>query len=174
MPQEILILVDENDVQTGLAEKMEVHEKGLLHRAFSVFVFNDKHELLLQKRAQGKYHSPGLWTNTCCSHPREGESVLEAGKRRLQEEMGMACELEMVFSFIYRAEFDNGLIEHEFDHVLVGFSNTEPQPDKEEVDSFTYLNINAINDWLDREPEAFTAWFRICWPTVVEKLKDIA
>jgi isopentenyl-diphosphate Delta-isomerase len=119
MIEEQVILVDENDNQIGLMPKMEAHEKALLHRAFSVFTFNDKGELLLQQRAADKYHSPLLWTNTCCSHQRDGETSLQAGRRRLQEEMGFTCELEEVFSFIYKAPFDNGLTEHELDHVIM-------------------------------------------------------
>ncbi|PHO01659.1 isopentenyl-diphosphate delta-isomerase, partial [Rhodobacteraceae bacterium 4F10] len=123
--KEQVILVDQQDNPIGLMEKIEAHEKALLHRAFSVFVFNDKNELMLQQRAAEKYHSPLLWTNTCCSHQRDGESNIEAGKRRLQEEMGFSCELEEVFSFIYKAPFDNGLTEHEYDHVMIGRFNDE-------------------------------------------------
>ena len=118
MKEELVILVDENDRQVGLMPKMEAHEKALLHRAFSVFVFNDQKELMIQRRAAHKNHSPGLWTNTCCSHQREGESNIEAGKRRLMEEMGFTTELEENISFIYKAPFDNGLTEHEYDHIL--------------------------------------------------------
>ena len=133
MIEEQVILVDENDTQIGLMPKMEAHEKALLHRAFSVFSFNDSGELLLQQRAADKYHSPLQWTNTCCSHQREGESNIEAGKRRLQEEMGFSCELSEVFSFIYKAPFDNGLTEHELDHVMIGKFNGVPEVNPEEV-----------------------------------------
>src|SRR5210317_1530346 len=133
MTEEKVILVNENDEQIGLMPKMEAHEKALLHRAFSVFVFNHKNELMLQQRALVKYHSPGLWTNTCCSHQREGESNIEAGKRRLQEEMGFVTELEESISFIYKASFDNGLTEHEFDHVLLGKFNGTPIINPQEV-----------------------------------------
>ena len=124
--EEKVILVSETDEQLGLMGKMEAHEKGLLHRAFSVFIFNKDGELLLQQRALDKYHSPGLWTNTCCSHQREGETNLQAGKRRLLEEMGFSCELKELFSFVYKAPFDNGLTEHELDHVMVGYYDEDP------------------------------------------------
>ena len=126
--EEYVILVDQNDNKVGLMPKMMAHEKALLHRAFSVFIFNDNNELMLQQRALDKYHSPGLWTNTCCSHQRDHESNIEAGKRRLLEEMGFSVELKEVTSFIYKASFDNGLTEHEFDHILVGHYNVDPIP----------------------------------------------
>ena len=127
MIEEKVILVNEQDEQIGLMPKMEAHEKALLHRAFSVFIFNDDNELMLQQRALDKYHSPGLWTNTCCSHQRDGETNIEAGKRRLQEEMGFVVELRESVSFIYKAPFDNGLTEHEYDHVLLGKYNDTPK-----------------------------------------------
>ena len=127
MKEELVILVDENDNQVGLMPKMEAHEKAVLHRAFSVFVFNEKNELMLQQRALHKYHSPGLWTNTCCSHQRDGESNLAAGERRLFEEMGFVTELKETISFIYKAPFENGLTEHEYDHILVGHYENDPE-----------------------------------------------
>ena len=133
-----VILVNEQDRQTGTMEKMEVHQKAILHRAFSVFIFNDKGEMLLQKRAVKKYHSGGLWTNTCCSHPQPGEDTLEAAGKRLQEEMGFNTTLNKAFTFIYKAELDNGLTEHEFDHVFIGNFNGEVQPDPEEVEDYCY------------------------------------
>lgn len=133
---EYVILVNENDQQIGLMEKIEAHEKAALHRAFSVFIFNKKGELMLQQRAASKYHSPLLWTNTCCSHQRNGESNLEAGRRRLQEEMGFVTEITEVFSFIYKAPFDNGLTEHEFDHVMIGKYEEPPNVNKEEVEAY--------------------------------------
>src|SRR5210317_780679 len=133
MKKEYVILVDTADSELGTMEKMEAHEKAVLHRAFSVFIFNDRGELMLQQRAAHKYHSPLLWTNTCCSHQRDGESNIAAGKRRLMEEMGFTCELKEVTSFIYKAPFDNGLTEHELDHVLVGNYNTDPFINPEEV-----------------------------------------
>ncbi|MBV1888096.1 MAG: isopentenyl-diphosphate Delta-isomerase, partial [Urechidicola sp.] len=144
MTVEQVILVNENDEQLGLMEKMEAHEKALLHRAFSVFTFNENGELLLQQRAASKYHSPLLWTNTCCSHQRNGESNIEAGKRRLQEEMGFVCELKEIFSFVYKAPFDNGLTEHELDHVMTGIYNENPKINKEEVENYKWMTIEDI------------------------------
>ncbi|SEA71947.1 isopentenyl-diphosphate Delta-isomerase [Bizionia paragorgiae] len=168
MLEEQVILVNEKDEQIGLMAKMEAHEKALLHRAFSVFVFNDKNELLLQQRALSKYHTPGLWTNTCCSHQREGESNLEAGKRRLQEEMGFVTELEERTSFIYKAPFDNGLTEHEFDHIMVGYFNDEPQINPEEVEAYKWMLLEDVKTDMKRNPELYTAWFKI----IFEKFYD--
>ena len=161
MIEEQVILVDEQDNQIGLMPKMEAHEKALLHRAFSVFIFNDKNELMLQQRAASKYHSPLLWTNTCCSHQREGESNIEAGKRRLQEEMGFSCELEEVFSFIYKAPFNNGLTEHEFDHVMIGSFNDNPNIHKEEVEAYKWMTLEEVKNDIEKQPEIYTAWFKI-------------
>jgi len=161
MAEEQVILVDKNDNQIGLMPKMEAHEKALLHRAFSVFTFNDKGELLLQQRAADKYHSPLLWTNTCCSHQRDGETSLKAGKRRLQEEMGFSCELEEVFSFIYKAPFDNGLTEHELDHVMVGNYNEDPVINREEVEAFKWMTLEEVKTDMELQPETYTAWFTI-------------
>lgn len=159
--EEQVILVNEKDEPIGLMGKMEVHEKGLLHRAFSVFVFNSKQEVLLQQRAACKYHSPNLWTNTCCSHPRAGETNQQAGERRLQEEMGLQVPLREVFSFIYKAPFDNGLTEHEYDHVLIGYSDAQPQINPEEVASWKWLSLEAIKEDILQAPERYTAWFKI-------------
>ena len=159
--EEQVILVNEKDEPIGLMGKMEVHEKGLLHRAFSVFVFNSKQEVLLQQRAACKYHSPNLWTNTCCSHPRAGETNQQAGERRLQEEMGLQVPLQEVFSFIYKAPFDNGLTEHEYDHVLIGYSDAQPQINPEEVASWKWLSLEAIKEDILQAPERYTAWFKI-------------
>ena len=131
--EEQVILVNEHDTPIGLMGKLEAHQKALLHRAFSVFILNDKGEIMLQQRAASKYHSPNLWTNTCCSHPRQGETTIEAGKRRLQEEMGFVTELTDILSFIYKAPFDNGLTEHELDHILIGYYNAPPTINPEEV-----------------------------------------
>ncbi|WGK65034.1 isopentenyl-diphosphate Delta-isomerase [Croceiramulus getboli] len=161
MKEEKVILVDENDEQIGLMPKMEAHEKALLHRAFSVFVLNDKKELMLQQRALEKYHSPGLWTNTCCSHQREGEGNIEAGKRRLQEEMGFTTPLRDVLSFIYKAPFDNGLTEHEYDHVLLGYYNEEPQINPEEVADWKWMPLQEVKADMKAHPERYTAWFKI-------------
>ncbi len=172
MVEEQVILVDTNDNQIGLMPKMEAHEKALLHRAFSVFTFNDKGELLLQQRAADKYHSPLLWTNTCCSHQRNGETSLEAGKRRLQEEMGFTCELEDVFSFIYKAPFDNGLTEHELDHVLIGKFNLNPVVNPEEVESFKWMSLDAVKAEMENKPEIYTEWFKIIFKESFEKITN--
>ncbi|WP_461533020.1 isopentenyl-diphosphate Delta-isomerase [Sinomicrobium sp.] len=161
MREERVILVNENDEPLGLMPKMEAHEKGLLHRAFSVFVMNDKGQTMMQQRAEGKYHSPGLWTNTCCSHQREGESSVEAGKRRLVEEMGFTTELEEVFSFIYKAPFDNGLTEHEYDHVLVGKYEGTPRLNPDEVANWKWVYPEEVRRDMEAHPERYTAWFRI-------------
>ena len=170
MTKEKVILVDVNDNQIGLMEKIEAHEKALLHRAFSVFVLNDKKELMLQRRALTKYHSPGLWTNTCCSHQREGESTLNAAKRRLMEEMGFVTELKEQFSFIYKAEFDNGLTEHEFDHVLTGIYNDEPLINADEVAEWKWISLKEVKRQIEQNPEDFTPWFKIIFNKFYEKL----
>lgn len=161
MEEENVILVDQDDRQIGLMPKMEAHEKAALHRAFSVFVLNDRREIMLQQRAADKYHSPLLWTNTCCSHQREGESNIEAGKRRLREEMGFETELRELFSFIYKAPFDNGLTEHEFDHVMLGQYNNEPNINPREVKSWKWMSPEAIKEDIVNNPENYTAWFKI-------------
>lgn len=161
MVTEQVILVDEQDNALGSMEKLEAHQKGLLHRAFSVFVFNDKGELLLQQRAASKYHSPNLWTNTCCSHPRPNEHTLQAANRRLKEEMGIETELQLKGSFIYKANFDTGLTEHEFDYVFTGISNAQPTINKDEVENFVWLSLDEIKSQLKSNPEKFTVWFKI-------------
>ncbi len=161
MIEEQVILVDKDDKQIGLMPKMEAHEKAVLHRAFSVFVFNDKNELLLQQRASNKYHSPLLWANTCCSHQRNGESNLEAGKRRLKEEMGFVCELEEKTSFIYKAPFDNGLTEHELDHIMVGYYNGKPKINREEVESYKWMHMTDVKEDILKNPLKYTEWFKI-------------
>ncbi len=158
---EQVILVNEKDEQVGLMEKIEAHEKALLHRAFSVFVLNDKNEIMLQQRAFGKYHSPGLWTNTCCSHQREGESNIAAGKRRLMEEMGFTTELEELFNFIYIAPFENGLTEHEFDHVMIGKYNDEPKINPDEVADYKWMSAEDIKEDMLHQPQNYTEWFKI-------------
>ncbi len=168
MKEEYVVLVNEQDQALGTMPKMEAHEKGILHRAFSVFVMNKDGEILLQQRAKDKYHSPLLWTNTCCSHQREGESSVEAGKRRLQEEMGFSVELKELFNFIYKAPFDNGLTEHELDHVMVGYYNNDPIPNKEEVEDWAWSDPEEIKTDMARNPERYTAWFKI----IFEKFYD--
>ena len=161
MIEDKVILVDINDNQVGLMPKLEAHQKGVLHRAFSVFIFNKNVELMLQRRSLGKYHSPGLWTNTCCSHQREGESNIESGKRRLNEEMGFITELTEKTSFIYKTKFDNGLTEHEFDHILVGYFDNSPYINSEEVDTWKWMSMDSVQDDINESPENYTAWFKI-------------
>ena len=161
MKEEQVILVDKNDNALALMPKMEAHKKAVLHRAFSVFIFNDKGALLLQLRALHKYHSPGLWTNTCCSHQRAGESNIAAGKRRLTEEMGFVADLKELFWFIYKAPFDNGLTEHELDHVMIGQYNQDPIINTDEVASFSWLSLIEVKKDIKQHPEKYTAWFKI-------------
>ncbi len=168
---EKVILVDKNDNKIGLMPKLEAHEKALLHRAFSVFVFNDKNELLLQQRASNKYHSPNLWTNTCCSHQRDGESNIQAGKRRLFEEMGFVCDLKELFHFIYKAPFDNGLTEHELDHVMIGYANENPTINKNEVSSFKWMTLPDIEVDISTNSEKYTVWFKIIFKEYLNRLK---
>ena len=168
---EFVILVNERDEQIGLMEKMEAHEKAVLHRAFSVFVFNEKNELLLQQRAAHKYHSPLLWANTCCSHQRDGESNIEAGKRRLYEEMGLVCEIKEVTSFIYKAPFDNGLTEHELDHIMVGNYNADPAVNSDEVAAFRWMNLTDVKKDIAENPGEYTAWFKIIFEKYYEFIK---
>jgi len=165
--EEQVILVDQEDVPRGQMDKMEAHEKGLLHRAFSVFIFNSKCELLLQQRAMNKYHSRGLWTNTCCSHPRIGESNIQAANRRLREEMGIDCELNFLFKFTYKAIFENGLTEHEIDHVFFGMSDKLPVINQDEVASFKYVDLDTLANDIAANPSAFTPWLRICLDKVI-------
>jgi len=172
MEEEKVILVDQNDEQIGLMPKMEAHEKGLLHRAFSVFVFNDKNELMLQQRAHSKYHSPGLWTNTCCSHQREGESNIAAGKRRLQEEMGFSTELSDTISFIYKAPFDNGLTEHEFDHILVGNFQQEPKLNLEEAAAWKWMALEDVKKDMIDNPSLYTEWFKIIFDKYYQTIQQ--
>ena len=167
---EYVVLVDELDNKVGLMEKMEAHINPILHRAFSIFIFNSKNEMLLQQRALSKYHTPGLWTNTCCSHPRDGESLHDATKRRLQEEMGMQCELKEAFSFVYKADVMQGLVEHEFDHVFIGTSDDLPIINKDEVESFRYDTVENIKADIERNPQNYTAWFKIAFDKLLETL----
>lgn len=163
---EQVILVNEMDVELGLMEKMEAHTKALLHRAFSVFVFNKNGEMLLQQRAITKYHSGGLWTNTCCSHPRPGETILQAANRRLKEEMGFETALIKVLDFIYKAPFSNGLTEHEFDHVLVGYYDGIIYPNQEEVEKYSFNSLADIELQINQCPEIYTEWFKIAFPLI--------
>ncbi len=167
---EKVILVDQDDNKIGLMEKLEAHKKGVLHRAFSVFIFNDDNELLLQRRALDKYHSGGLWTNTCCSHPRDGEDLIDAGMRRLLEEMKFTCDIAPVFSFIYKAKLDNELTEHEFDHVLIGRYNSSPNPNPNEVCDWKFVDLSVLEQDLIDFPEKYTIWFRQVFDRVKKHL----
>ena len=171
--EEKVILVSEDDQQLGLMGKMEAHKKAVLHRAFSIFVFNKKGELLLQQRALDKYHSPGLWTNTCCSHQRDGESNIEAGHRRIQEEMGFHCELKELFWFVYKAAFDNGLTEHELDHVMIGSYEDDPIINPEEVASFKWMPLEDVKKDMEEQPELYTEWFKIIFNEYDQRLVKI-
>ena len=168
--EEQVILVDEQDNPIGLMGKLEVHQKALLHRAFSVFILNDKGEIMLQRRAAGKYHSPLLWTNTCCSHPREGESTIEAGRRRLKEEMGFEVPLRDVASFIYKAPFDNGLTEHELDHILIGYYNELPEINEDEVAAWRWALPSEIQEDIELHPDLYTEWFKIIFKNFLHRV----
>lgn len=158
---EQVILVDENDNEKGFMEKMEVHRLGLLHRALSVIVFNSRGELLLQQRAPHKYHSAGQWTNSCCSHPRPGEDTRQAAIRRLREEMGIDAEPMYAYTFIYKAQLDNDLIEHELDHVFTAHFDGEPIINKEEVADWRLISIDQLRHEVQLSPDRFTPWFRL-------------
>lgn len=172
MKEENVILVNENDQQIGLMPKMEAHEKAVLHRAFSVFILNNKNEIMLQQRAHHKYHSPLLWTNTCCSHQRDGETNLEAGTRRLFEEMGFKTDLKELFHFIYKAPFDNGLTEHELDHVMIGYYNNEPKINTEEVENWKWMDIEQVRLDMISHPEIYTIWFKIIFEKFYHFLEE--
>lgn len=169
--KEFVILVDEKDKAIGEMEKMEAHIKAVLHRAFSVFIFNDKNELMIQQRALSKYHSPGLWTNTCCSHPRKGETANEAAHRRMVEEMGFDCDFAEAFTFLYKANVGQGLIEHEFDHVFIGHSNLKPQINKDEVNDWKYMSMEDIREDMKSNSDLYTVWFKIAFDEVEDHLK---
>lgn len=172
MIEEQVILVDIHDTPIGTMNKMEAHEKAVLHRAFSVFILNENNEVMLQQRAAHKYHSPLLWTNTCCSHQRVGETNIEAGKRRLFEEMGFTAELKELFHFIYKAPFDNGLTEHELDHVMIGYSNENPVINPEEVESWKWMSIEAIKEDMNVNPKDYTVWFTIIFDEFYHFLEE--
>ena len=159
-----VILVDENDNPIGTMEKMEAHQKGVLHRAFSVFIFNSKGEMLIHKRADNKYHSPALWSNACCSHPKPGQQTLTAATIRLQEEMGFTTSLEKAFDFSYTAQFSNGLTENEFDHVYIGTYDGDIRPDKNEVSDYCFKSISEIINSFNTHAKNFTVWFSIAFP----------
>jgi isopentenyl-diphosphate delta-isomerase len=172
MIEENVILVNEKDEPIGLMPKMDAHEKAVLHRAFSVFVLNSKNEIMLQQRAHHKYHSPLLWTNTCCSHQREGETNIQAGSRRLFEEMGFQTDLKELFHFIYKAPFDNGLTEHELDHVMIGYYNDAPNINTEEVEDWKWMPIEAVKSDIQNNPDLYTIWFKIIFDQFYHFLEE--
>ena len=166
MVKQQVILVNEKDEPQGFMEKLEAHKKAILHRAFSVFIFNSKGEMLLQQRATDKYHSPGLWSNACCSHPQPGEETKMAAERRLKEELGIQIVIEKQFHFIYKAEFENGLTEHEFDHVFTGIYNFTPAINKDEVKDTCYKSMSEIKQSMQLLPKKYTEWFKIAFPEI--------
>lgn len=172
MAEEHVILVNEKDQEIGLMPKLEAHQKAVLHRAFSVFIFNSENELMLQQRASNKYHSPNLWTNTCCSHQRSGESNIKAGTRRLYEEMGFTTSLKEITSFIYKAPFDNGLTEHELDHIMVGYYNEDPVINSDEVEDWKWMKIEDVKKDILLNPNIYTAWFKIIFKNFYNHLNN--
>ncbi|MGV0965450.1 isopentenyl-diphosphate Delta-isomerase [Empedobacter falsenii] len=170
--EEFVVLVDQDDQKLGLMEKQQAHVAGLLHRAFSVFVFNSKGELMIQQRAANKYHSPTLWTNTCCSHPRDNETYEQAAHRRLEEEMGFDCELEYKFNFIYKAHLENDLIEHELDHVFIGTFDNEPKLNPDEVMAYRWVELEDLKKDMEKNPQNYTAWFKIIFEHYVSYIEE--
>ncbi|SUY46897.1 isopentenyl-diphosphate delta-isomerase [Clostridium putrefaciens] len=166
--EEMILLVDQDDKEIGYGEKAEVHKKGIFHRAFSIFIFNSKGELLLQKREKNKYHSPSLWTNTCCSHQRMGENLNEATHRRLKEEMGFDAELEEIFKFSYNIEFNENLHENEYDHVFIGKHNGEVTINPKEVEEFKWVDLKELNKDIKEFPKRYTYWFKLSIGKVIE------
>ena len=169
MEEELLVLVDAEDKEVGLMEKMEVHRCGLLHRAFSVLLYNEQGEMLLQQRALLKYHGGGLWTNACCSHPKPGEKLEDAVNRRLKEELGLTSDCRKIHHFIYRAELDNGLIEHEFDYIFVGLAKDTPQINEEEVADWKFVNVGLLKKDIQNYPQHYTPWFKL----IMEQMANI-
>ena len=167
--KEQVILVNKKDQPIGLMDKLEAHEKGALHRAVSVFIFNSDNQLLMQRRSLGKYHTPGIWSNTACSHPRDNESTISCANRRLFEEMGVIAKIRPVFNFLYKAELSNTLTEHELDHVFIGFSNKNPDPNPEEVYDWKYVDETSLKKLLHDIPEAFSPWFKMCYTRAFKK-----
>lgn len=169
--KENILLVDENDKEIGFGEKMQTHLEGRLHRSFSIFVLNSKGKLLMQQRAKTKYHSGGLWSNTCCSHQRQGETLEDAIHRRLQEEMGFDTELKELFTFIYKVPLDHGLTEHEYDHVFYGNFDGKPKPNPEEVDDWKFVDLKELQNDIKEHPEKYTFWLKASFDRVLERLK---
>lgn len=170
--KEEVILVNESDEVIGVAEKLATHACAALHRAFSIFIFSSAGQLLLQKRTTSKYHSKGLWSNTCCGHPRPQESIEAASRRRLFEEMGFECEIRKVFSFTYYAELDNGLFEHEYDHVFIGQFDGSPNPNSEEVDDWKWVNLATLKLDMQTSPKDFTYWFKLCLDPLLDYIRS--
>lgn len=168
MNRDHVILVNQFDEQIGTMEKIKAHQEGRLHRAFSIFIFNDEGKLLLQQRAGNKYHGAALWTNTCCSHPQLGDNLMESALERLSYEMGFSCDLQKIFSFLYKAPVENCLIEHEFDHVFIGYYNQDPSPNPSEVNHYEWAEIDWIREDVKQYPEKYTIWFRSIWERVIE------
>ena len=170
--KEMIILVDEIDNELGAIEKLEAHKQGVLHRAFSIFIFDSNNKMLIHRRALEKYHTPGLWTNACCSHPRYDEKLEDAVHRRLIEEMGFDCDLKEIFTFIYKAEFDNGLIENELDHVFIGYHDGAVNPNKDEVHEYDWVETDELLKDIEKDPYKYTYWFKEAIVKVIEYLKD--
>lgn len=171
MSEEYVVLVDEQDNEIGTMEKLEAHRQSALHRAISVFIFNSDKKLLMHRRALGKYHSPGLWTNTCCSHPRWQEEPARAAVRRLSEEMGLKCPLEFVTQITYRVPLPDGMNEHELDHIFVGHCDDAPKLNRDEVEEYRYMSLDEIRDEMHRQPHLFTEWFKILFEPVITEIK---
>ena len=171
MSEEKVVLVDKDDNQIGLMPKMEAHQKGILHRAFSIFLLNSENQILLQKRSSNKYHSGGLWTNTCCSHPRDGENIINAGKRRLSEEMGINTDLIEAFKFTYKAKLENGLTEHEYDHVLIGKYNGNPILNEDEVEDYKWVSLEEVKKDIKKNEKDYTVWFIIAFDYFYKNFK---
>jgi len=165
-----VIIVDKDDRIICNEEKIKAHKEGMLHRAFSIFIFNSKKELLLQKRGLKKYHSGGKWSNTCCSHPEQEENIKEQAEERLKKEMGISTELKEIFSFVYKTKVDNNLTEHEYDHVFLGYYNNDPKPDKNEVDNWKWMDIEKLEQDIKNNPDKYTPWLKICLDKVIEKI----
>lgn len=167
-----VILVNDEDVEIGTMEKLRAHQEGKLHRAFSIFIFNSEGKMLIHRRAAHKYHSGGLWTNACCSHPGPGDDLLEAANRRLQEEMGIICSIKKLFEFTYRAQVSSDLIEHEYDHVFAGVCNDTPKPDPDEVDDWKWIHLEALKLKMEQQPDQYTSWFKIALPLLEKSIYE--
>jgi isopentenyl-diphosphate delta-isomerase len=170
MERNQVVLVDEQDQALGEMDKMEAHQKGALHRAFSIFILNSNGQMLIHQRANHKYHGGGLWTNACCSHPQWGEDILVSAGQRLGYEMGLTCALKEVFSFVYNTPVENNLIEHEYDHVLVGYTDQQPLPNPDEVQDYRWISRGDLMQEIAAKPDQFTYWFRMALPRIITQL----